>query len=62
MAKIKDNPRNNVVSLRVTDQEKAALDEVIKRTRMSVSKIMREAIQIYSRDSRLLARVTRSGV
>lgn len=30
--KQKDNPRYNVVSLRVTDAEKAALDEVSRRT------------------------------
>lgn len=46
----KDNPRYNVVSLRITDEEKAALDEVTRRTRKSLSKVMREAIMLYSRD------------
>lgn len=46
----KENPRYNVVSLRVTDAEKAALDEVTRRTRKSLSKVMREAILLYSRD------------
>ncbi len=46
----KDNPRYNVVSLRVTDQEKAALEEVTRRTRKSLSKVMREAILLYSRE------------
>lgn len=46
----KDNPRYNVVSLRITDEEKAALDEVTRRTRKSLSKVMREAITIYSRE------------
>jgi len=46
----KENPRYNVVSLRVTDEEKAALDEVTKRTRKSLSMVMREAILLYSRE------------
>lgn len=50
MSNFKDNPRYNVISLRVTDQEKAAIAEVSRRTRKSVSQIMLEAIQSYSRD------------
>lgn len=46
----KDNPRYNVVSLRVTDAEKAALAEVTRRTRKSLSMVMREAILLYSRE------------
>lgn len=46
----KVNPRYNVVSLRITDAEKAALDEVTRRTRKSLSKVMREAILLYSRE------------
>ncbi|MGB9080235.1 MAG: ribbon-helix-helix domain-containing protein [Desulfuromonadaceae bacterium] len=55
----KDNPRYNVVSLRVTDEEKAALDEVTRRTRKSLSKVMREAILLYSRDVTLFSTSTR---
>jgi len=51
----KENPRYNVVSLRVTDEEKAALDAVTKRTRKSLSKVMREAILLYSREVTLLS-------
>jgi predicted DNA-binding protein len=46
----KDNPRYNVVSLRVTDEEKAVLEEVTRRTRKSISIVMREAILLYSQD------------
>ena len=46
----KENPRYNVVSLRVTDEEKAALDAVARRTRKSLSKVMREAVMLYSRE------------
>jgi predicted DNA-binding protein len=55
----KENPRYNVVSLRVTDEEKAALDEVTRRTRKSLSKVMREAILLYSRDVTLFSTSTR---
>jgi predicted transcriptional regulator len=51
----KDNPRYNVVSLRVTDEEKAALEEVTLRTRKSISKVMREAMMIYAREVTLLS-------
>ena len=54
----KDNPRYNVVSLRVTDEEKAVLDEVTRRTRKSLSKVMREAILLYSRDVTLFSTST----
>ena len=59
MANIKENPRYNVISLRVTDDEKAVLDEVARRTFKSVSRIMREAILLYSRDENLCPRVIR---
>lgn len=54
MSNSKVNPRYNVVSLRITDEEKEALDEVTKRTCKSISMVMREAIQLYSRDVTLL--------
>lgn len=55
MANNKDNPRYNVVSLRVTDEEKAVIDEVTRRTRKSLSKVMREAILLYSREVTLFS-------
>ena len=51
----KKNPRYNVVSLRITDDEKAALDEVTRRTRKNLSIVMREAIMLYSRDVNMLS-------
>jgi predicted transcriptional regulator len=55
----KDNPRYNVVSLRITDAEKATLDEVTRRTRKSLSKVMREAILLYSREVTLFSTSSR---
>jgi predicted transcriptional regulator len=34
--------------MRVSDEEKAVLEEFTRVTRMSISKIMREAIRLYS--------------
>lgn len=55
----KENPRYNVVSLRITDEEKAVLDEVTRRTRKSLSKVMREAILLYSREVTLFSASSR---
>ena len=59
MPNSKDNPRYNVVSLRISNEEKAALDEVSQRTHKTLSTIMREAIQLYSRDVTLFSSVSK---
>jgi predicted DNA-binding protein len=59
MTNSKVNPRYNVVSLRITDEEKAALDEVTRRTHKSLSMVVREAIQLYARDVTLFSPVSR---
>lgn len=51
MANMKENPRYNVVSIRLNDEERKALMEVCKETNKSVSKMMREVV------SKLCARV-----
>lgn len=56
------NPRYNVVSLRISDEEKAVLDEVSQRTRKSLSRVVREAIQLYSRDVTLFSSASRFNV
>jgi predicted DNA-binding protein len=48
MPNYKGNPRYNVVSLRISDEEKAVLKEVKRRTRKSMSDIMRGALELYS--------------
>ncbi len=55
MSNFKNNPRYNVISLRVNDQEKAAINEVSRRTCKSVSQIMLEAVKNYSRDVSLFS-------
>ena len=44
---MKKNPKYNVVSLRINDDEKRALQQVSRVTRKSVSQVMREAMLEY---------------
>jgi len=48
MGRYKENTKYNVLSIRVTNQEKAAIDEMIRETRKSVSMLMREAMLQYT--------------
>ncbi len=48
MGSMKESPRYNVVSLRLSDEEKAGLDAVTRLTRKSVSTIMRDALEQYA--------------
>jgi hypothetical protein len=43
----KEHPRYNVVSLRITDAEKEAMEQAKRSSHKSMSRIIREAIQFY---------------
>ena len=47
MGKYKENPKYKVISLRVSDEEKSALEEMTRYSSKSISMLMREAIQLY---------------
>ena len=47
MPRAKKHPRNYVVSIRVSDEEKSALEEMTRSNSMSISNLMREALQSY---------------
>lgn len=47
MAKYKEHPKYNVVSIRVSDEEKALLDEVTRRDHTTITTLMRQAIRSY---------------
>jgi len=47
MGKTKEHPKYNVLSIRVTDEEKALMDEMKQNTRKSISTLLREAIHLY---------------
>jgi hypothetical protein len=44
MARMKENPRYNVVSLRLNDEEMDLLQEITKRDNKCISEIVREAL------------------
>ena len=44
MGRMRENPRYNVISMRVSDAEREQLENLVRRTRKSVSDIMREAM------------------
>jgi hypothetical protein len=48
MGKCKENTKYNVLSIRVTNQEKAVIDEMKRNTRKSVTVLMREAMLHYT--------------
>jgi len=48
MGKFKEKPKYNVLSIRLTDDEKALLDEIMRNSQKTVSMIMREAIHEYA--------------
>jgi len=48
MGKYKENPKYNVVSIRVSDEEKALLDEMSRRDHSSLTDLMRKAIISYT--------------
>lgn len=47
MSNLKENPKYNVLSIRVTDKEKAMFDEMKRHTRKNISMLMREAMYHY---------------
>lgn len=48
MGKYKENAKYNVLSIRVSDEEKADMDEMSRYTKKSISMLMREALQFYT--------------
>ncbi len=48
MGKYKEHPKYNVISLRISDEEKSALEEITRNSCKSISRLMREAILLYS--------------
>lgn len=48
MGRMRENPRYNVISMRVSDEERIHLENLMKTTRKSISDIMREAMEYFS--------------
>lgn len=47
MGRMRENPRYNVISMRISDEERIELENLVSITDKSVSDIMREAMQQF---------------
>lgn len=47
MGKMRENPRYNVISMRISDEERNELESLMSLTEKSVSDIMREAMMLF---------------
>ena len=47
MGKYKQHAKYNVVSMRISDEEKTSLEELTRQSSKSISMLMREAILFY---------------
>jgi predicted DNA-binding protein len=45
---MRENPRYNVISMRISDEEREHLENLMSKTKKSVSDIMREAMEYFS--------------
>ncbi len=59
---MKKPPKYNVVSLRINDDEKRALQQVSRVTRKSVSQVMREAMLQYWHHVGVVSKPTDAGL
>lgn len=46
MGRMRENPRYNVISMRISDEERETLEQIMDTTKKSVSDIMREAMEL----------------
>ncbi len=47
MGRMRENPRYNVISMRISDEEREILQKIMQSTNKSVSDIMREAMALF---------------
>lgn len=48
MGKMRENPRYNVISMRISDEERDHLENIMEKTKLSISDIMREAMEFFA--------------
>lgn len=47
MGRMRENPRYNVISMRISDEERVELEALVSITDKSISGIMREAMDLF---------------
>jgi Mg2+/Co2+ transporter CorB len=48
MGRMRENPRYNVISMRISDEEREHLESIMDMTHLSISDIMREAMGYFA--------------
>ena len=48
MGRMRENPRYNVISMRISDEEREHLETLMDKTHLSISDIMREAMEYFA--------------
>ena len=48
MGRMRENPRYNAISMRISDEEREHLENLMLKTHKSVSDIMREAMEYFA--------------
>lgn len=48
MGRMRENPRYNVISMRISDEEREHLENIMEKTQLSISDIMREAMDYFA--------------
>ena len=48
MGRMRENPRYNVISMRISDEEREHLENIMGQTHRSISDIMREAMEYFA--------------
>jgi predicted DNA-binding protein len=48
MGRMRENPRYNVISMRISDEERTHLESLMDKTHKSVSDVMREAMEYFT--------------
>ena len=46
MGRMRENPRYNVISMRISDEERSTLEHLMNTTHKSVSDVMRDAMEL----------------
>ena len=47
MPKVSDKPKLTIISLRISDEERSNLRSLMEQSNLSVSEIMREALELF---------------
>jgi len=48
MGRMRENPKYNVISMRISDEEREHLENIMEKTHLSISDIMREAMEFFA--------------